>query len=75
AGILTIGIVPWTFSTMLDTNNKLHAKAELGLEGAEIVGEKDTETQDLIKKWGVLNAVRGALPLGGVVVGLIALLW
>ncbi|ESK91871.1 hypothetical protein Moror_10483 [Moniliophthora roreri MCA 2997] len=75
AGVLTIGIIPWTLGTMLDTNNKLHAKAELGVEVAEIVGEKDTEAEALIKKWGVLNALRGVLPLGGAVVGLIALLW
>ncbi|KAK7037677.1 hypothetical protein VNI00_010902 [Paramarasmius palmivorus] len=75
AGLLTIGIVPWTLAMMMDTNKRLQAKAEPGEKVADIVAVKDNETEELITKWSLLNAARGAFPLVGTVVGLIALLW
>ncbi|KAK7040909.1 hypothetical protein VNI00_009505 [Paramarasmius palmivorus] len=74
AGLLTIGIVPWTFATMMGTIGKLEAKIKLGEKAKETVAAKDYETEDLIKKWSLLNAVRGGFPLAGAVVGLFALL-
>ncbi|RHZ48587.1 DUF1772 domain-containing protein [Aspergillus thermomutatus] len=68
AGVLTGGIIPFTLACMMGTNRSLEAK----------VGSKDeiegtrTDVETLLRRWGVLNAVRGALPLVGAVVGVLA---
>ncbi|KAH1339533.1 hypothetical protein KXV68_004772 [Aspergillus fumigatus] len=68
SGLLTVGIVPYTFAFMMGTNRSLEAK----------VGSKDdseatrTEVESLMERWGVLNAVRGAFPLVGAVVAAVA---
>ncbi|KAK7453488.1 hypothetical protein VKT23_011765 [Stygiomarasmius scandens] len=66
AALFTIGIVPYTFGTMLNTNNQLKRKIQ--------VAEKDEETIELVKKWKLLNAGRGLLPLVGSVLGIMGLL-
>jgi membrane protein YqaA with SNARE-associated domain len=53
---------------MMGTNRSLQAK----------VGAKDevettrTEVESLLERWGVLNALRGGLPLVGAVVAVLA---
>ncbi|THU85091.1 DUF1772-domain-containing protein [Dendrothele bispora CBS 962.96] len=70
AALLTIGIVPYTFGVMWNTNNKLKARNdEIGVMDKAYV----QETAELAKKWNWLNAGRGALPLMGSLVGIVAL--
>jgi membrane protein YqaA with SNARE-associated domain len=65
---LVLGIVPFTLGVMMGTNRSLQAK----------VGAKDevettrTEVESLLERWGVLNALRGGLPLVGAVVAVVA---
>ncbi|GIJ82143.1 hypothetical protein Asppvi_000646 [Aspergillus pseudoviridinutans] len=68
SGALTVGIVPFTLTFMMGTNRELEAK----------VGSKDeieatrTEVESLLERSGVLNAVRGGLPLVGAVAAALA---
>ncbi|KAL9088884.1 MAG: hypothetical protein Q9159_002848 [Coniocarpon cinnabarinum] len=68
SAMATIGIVPFTLTAMKGTNDALHSREE----AARVKAEKDggspqatEETTNLIKRWRVLNAVRGLLPLVG----------
>lgn len=78
AAVLTVGIAPFTLGVMWPTNTKLkeYAEKEEGGESKEEGEEvlEAVEVQGLLKKWSNLNAVRGALPLAGAVVGAIAAL-
>ncbi|GFF93595.1 uncharacterized mitochondrial membrane protein C800.14c [Aspergillus udagawae] len=68
SGALVLGIVPFTLGVMMRTNRSLQAE----------VGAKDeleatrTEVESLLERWGVLNALRGGLPLVGAVVAVVA---
>jgi len=62
---LTIAIYPFTIVLMGSTNDALMSAADTGV-GAEMV-------RGLVERWGVLNLLRGLLPLAGGVVGLLQL--
>ncbi|GIK03439.1 hypothetical protein Aspvir_007508 [Aspergillus viridinutans] len=68
SGLLTGGVIPFTLACIMGTNRALEA----------MVGSKDeieasrTEVGSLLERWGVLNAVRGGLPLVGAVVAALA---
>ncbi|EEH16113.1 hypothetical protein PABG_06200 [Paracoccidioides brasiliensis Pb03] len=75
AGILTLLIIPYTFTVMAGTNNGLIEQSKL-VESepvAKMMGA-NSETERLMRKWVVLNGVRGLIPLSGFVVGLYAAL-
>ncbi|KAL4803068.1 hypothetical protein BDV18DRAFT_49314 [Aspergillus unguis] len=67
AAALTAGIVPWTLAVMRGTNKALQGVAD------EEGKSDDGEVKELLKRWSVLNAIRGALPLLGAVAGFLAL--
>ncbi|PGH16073.1 hypothetical protein AJ79_02053 [Helicocarpus griseus UAMH5409] len=75
AGLLTLGIVPYTIAMMKTTNNALNEKAKaVQSEPAVKVGAGD-ETEELVRKWTALNGVRSLFPLAGALVGAYAALW
>jgi hypothetical protein len=76
AAVFTLGIVPYTLITMNPTNNKLIEKAgkvDVNSKGLDGTGD-DKEVGELLKKWQVLNGIRGVIPLLGVVAGFVAVL-
>ncbi|KAJ8076302.1 hypothetical protein PM082_000722 [Marasmius tenuissimus] len=69
AGLLTIGIVPYTLLVMAKTNEKLSAKAvDVPTEKSEVAD--GPEVKDLVESWTTMNFVRGVLPLAGTIFGL-----
>ena len=69
----TIGIAPFTEIGMAYVNGELHRRATVVESEGVRDGEKwEMETKRLFKNWKVWNAVRGVLPLVGVVVGVAA---
>ncbi|KAF7130997.1 hypothetical protein CNMCM5793_003932 [Aspergillus hiratsukae] len=70
AGMLTGGIVPFTLACMMATNRALEEK--VGAKD-EVEGTR-AEVEELLEKWGVLNAVRAGLPLVGAVVAVMAVI-
>ena len=68
AGAATIAIVPYTFATMMATNHELEGLA-VETEKAAANGER---VKDLLQKWYKLNLGRSFWPLGGFVIGLLA---
>ncbi|KAJ6443067.1 integral membrane protein, Mpv17/PMP22 family [Purpureocillium lavendulum] len=68
AAASVVGIVPFTLLAMADTNDKLHKLAKDGGAGT------DPEAKRLLDYWGVLNFVRGLLPLTGTILGIKAYL-
>jgi len=66
AGLLTVGIVPYTVAFMQSTNRKLiERNEEMGALGAEDtvveVGLGNESAHALVDWWGVLNLGRGAM--------------
>ena len=55
AGLLSVGIVPYTILFLNQTNNKL-----LGMKDASILVAGESVHQ-LVDRWGVLNLVRGVM--------------
>ncbi|KAI0732169.1 hypothetical protein C8Q72DRAFT_882607 [Fomitopsis betulina] len=68
AGAATIAIVPYTLATMMATNNEIEGLAA-GTEKAAANGER---VKYLMQKWYKLNLGRSLFPLGGFVIGLLA---
>ncbi|KAI4721819.1 hypothetical protein E4T48_01909 [Aureobasidium sp. EXF-10727] len=71
AAVSTIAIVPFTLVFMKNTNNKLLEYAARAKKDELSV----TETEDvdaLLRRWTLLNSVRGLLPLAGAVAACIA---
>lgn len=66
AAVFTMGIVPFTFVAMSETNSKLLAKSQSTKEIS------DDDTVDLVERWTTLNAIRGFLPLIGGLCGIAA---
>ncbi|KAK0117651.1 hypothetical protein ONS95_011983 [Cadophora gregata] len=74
AGVLSIGIVPYTFAVLMPTNKELLRKVEV-LGKVELSGEEEAEMKEaersahqLVDWWGVLNLGRGVmLAVSGVV--------
>ncbi|KAJ9660484.1 hypothetical protein H2201_006906 [Coniosporium apollinis] len=70
AGATTVSMIPYTWTVMTGTNNKLWAAATG--EAKLTVGSR--EAQGLINRWSRLNAVRAMFPLAGGVLGLLSVL-
>ncbi|KAI9051200.1 hypothetical protein LZ554_005302 [Drepanopeziza brunnea f. sp. 'monogermtubi'] len=84
AGLLSVGIVPYTLAVMMRTNRRLLGRAEgllglgLGLARVEEVGgEVEVEVEEkgeesahqLVDRWGVLNLGRAAMLLASGLLG------
>jgi hypothetical protein len=76
SGVLSVGIIPFTFAVLMPTNNKLEAKeeetrmlektdevVEIGLAGRETA-------KVLVDRWGVLNLGRVGMLVTASVVGI-----
>ena len=87
AGMI-VSAVPYTLIFMAKTNDLLFRRAEEGDAMTEVNEGDVTEvgmskgqglegyrTEDLIRRWGVLNTVRAALPLVGIGFVVTALIW
>lgn len=83
AAFLTLGIVPWTLTAMLKTNAALEgiSGGDLTLTTKDESGEEDVvvtvgddEFDGLVRRWQVLNGIRGLFPLVGGILGLYAVL-
>lgn len=84
AGVLTVGIVPFTVVFMAGVNGRLKglegemgvdATASVGGEGEKEVGlERERSAKGLVDWWGVLNLGRAGMLIGGVACGLWATL-
>lgn len=82
AAFVTLGIVPWTLAAMIKTNFALEAiaagdttittKDERGEEDVHTVS--DDEFDGLVRRWQLLNGIRGVFPLVGGLLGLYAAL-
>lgn len=69
AAVLTLGIVPFTFTAMARTNNTLMSRSKEELEPSKRIS---TELDDLLRKWISLNGVRSLFPLVASFVGIFA---
>jgi noranthrone monooxygenase len=68
AGLLTVGMVPYTWIAMLKTNNALFS-AEARTKNGH--GQAWGKAESLVKTWSRLNAVRALFPLTGAIFGLL----
>ncbi|KAL2131430.1 hypothetical protein VTI74DRAFT_5120 [Chaetomium olivicolor] len=68
AGLTTVSIVPYTLIFMQRTNNTLFRADDMASKGHE---PPLAEAERLVKRWGVLNAIRALIPLAGGVIGLL----
>jgi hypothetical protein len=73
AAVCVVSIMPFTLIALAPTNSKLIKAAEIEKMGQEVeethpgnVASKGESTQDLVRKWAGLNAVRGIPPLIGI---------
>jgi len=66
AACFTAGIAPYTWTVMVPTNNSLFRAANEG------VGVEYSRT--LVSRWRWMNGLRGALPMVGGVMSLVAML-
>ncbi|KAL0565520.1 hypothetical protein V5O48_016505 [Marasmius crinis-equi] len=74
AGILTLGIVPYTLLVMVKTNDELSSKAvDAPTEKSEVA--KGSEVNELVERWSAMNLVRGLIPLTGSIVAIYATLF
>jgi hypothetical protein len=74
AGLATLGIVPFTGLVMTPTNQELLGLEEEYKQQAEpSKGREEERVNELINKWGVLNAGRAALTATGTILGMIAM--
>jgi hypothetical protein len=69
AAVLVPLIVPYTLTIMKDTNSKLHAKADAGVEAKE-----DGDLMKLFEKWQLLNAIRSVFPACAAIIGIWAVI-
>ncbi|XHF98732.1 hypothetical protein AWENTII_002271 [Aspergillus wentii] len=68
AATLTVSIVPYTIVAMRPTNNAL-----IKLAGSrDLTAAEETQSNDLLGRWIVLNGIRSILPLVGGLVGITA---
>lgn len=67
AGAATLAIVPFTFLTMLPTNNKLAALNAQDGKGEDLEGVKK-----LVAKWSRLHYMRCLFPIAGAIIGFAA---
>lgn len=80
ASLLSAGIMVFTQTALKPTNDALHArvwevvKKEKESRGAPDVNDKRDETENLMREWARVNAVRSLMPLLGAVCAISALL-
>jgi len=75
SGVLSVGIIPFTFAVFMPTNNKLEAKEEETrmLEKTDEVveiGLAGETAKVLVDRWGVLNLGRVGMLITASVVGI-----
>lgn len=79
AMLLNIGIMVFTQTALKSTNDALHERVaevvaqEKESRGTPDVDDKRAETENLIREWGRINAVRALMPIAGIVSAIIAL--
>jgi len=66
AGVLTLGIVPFTIAVMNGTNQAL---LQIAADGTAAAVVNDESVRALITQWAGLNFLRSLLPLAGAVLG------
>lgn len=75
AGLMSVGIVPYTLAVMVPTNKRLLRKVEvnqmveLGKEDVEEQRDSERSAHQLVDWWGVLNLGRGTMLAGSGVLG------
>ncbi|KAK5657127.1 hypothetical protein OQA88_3655 [Cercophora sp. LCS_1] len=70
AGVLTLGIMPYTKVVMMGTNDRIEARAkDVVAESEEKVWVKDVGSRWLVDHWGVLNLGRAGMLVVGAVLG------
>ncbi|KAK6069033.1 hypothetical protein SCUP515_09238 [Seiridium cupressi] len=67
AGATTVAIVPYTWTVMQGTNNRLFLTESQVRKG---VDPSWADAERLVTRWGKLNAIRAFIPLAGCVIGL-----
>ena len=75
AGLLTVGIVPYTLAVIRPTNEKLLAKAKetktLAITDEVVeIGQGNETAHKLVDNWGVLNLGRAVMVAAASMVGL-----
>jgi len=79
AGLLTVGIVPYTLAVMESTNRELLRREGLvrhGKEGGKSgrdAGWRGRDSRELIRSWARMNLGRAVLTLAAALVGFSAL--
>ncbi|CAG8216652.1 unnamed protein product [Penicillium olsonii] len=75
AASLVLGIVPYTIICIGPTNDRLSERAA-GKDASVSASDRSNEESDeqLLRRWVVLNGIRGLLPLAGGVLGLLTAL-
>lgn len=79
ATVLSAGIMVFTQTALKPTNDALHERVKEVVEQEKEsrdmpnVDDKRAETEDLIREWGRINAVRALMPLFGVASAILAL--
>jgi hypothetical protein len=71
AGVTTLTMVPFTWVTMVPTNNALFQLDEQSRTKVKVNMDR---VQRLVTKWGVLHVVRSLFPLAGAILGGISVL-
>ncbi len=75
AGVLSVGIVPYTFAVLMPTNKKLlemvevQGIVELSTRDMKIKEEGERSAHQLVDWWGVLNLGRGLMLAGSGLLG------
>ncbi|KAL2062820.1 hypothetical protein VTL71DRAFT_5892 [Oculimacula yallundae] len=75
AGVLSVGIVPYTFAFILPTNKKLlrlvegTRRIEMSKEEVVLQSQEERNAHQLVDWWAVLNLGRGAMLVGSGVLG------
>jgi hypothetical protein len=69
AAALTVGIVPWTYATMIRVNRLLLERAGNAAWVPSVEKGEEEEVTGALARWRTLNGVRALLPLLGAVAG------
>jgi len=82
AAVLSMAIVPFTFTVMKRTNGELHRRALAATQGKEEEAKADAEkegvesyqTNELLRWWSTLNILRASIHVGAIGCGIAAML-
>ncbi|KAJ5244627.1 hypothetical protein N7489_004723 [Penicillium chrysogenum] len=74
AAILDVGIVPYTFAFMIQTNSSIFEIANVK-DSSEKPASEENRLAPLLNRWACLNTVRSLFPLAGGILGLVAALY